>query len=74
MRDTSTCSWWLTDRYYFNVKRTVSIEEINGFQKTAAQTNLKGILDYTEDPIVSVDVIGKQKFLYIWCTAYFSYW
>jgi glyceraldehyde 3-phosphate dehydrogenase len=30
--------------------------------KTAAQTNLKGILDYTEDPIVSVDVIGKQKF------------
>jgi glyceraldehyde 3-phosphate dehydrogenase len=46
----------------FNVKRTVSIEEINAAFKTAAQTNLKGILDYTEDPIVSVDVIGNKKF------------
>jgi glyceraldehyde 3-phosphate dehydrogenase len=45
----------------FNVKRTVSIEEINAASKTAAQTNLKGILDYTEDPIVSVDVIGNKN-------------
>ena len=45
----------------FNVKRTVSIEEINAAFKTAAQTNLKGILDYTEDPIVSVDVIGNKN-------------
>lgn len=43
----------------FNVKRAVTIEEINiAFQK-ASKTNLKGILDYTEDPIVSVDVIGN---------------
>lgn len=43
----------------FNVKRAVTIEEINiAFQK-ASKTNLKGILDYTEDPIVSVDIIGN---------------
>ena len=43
----------------FNVKRAVTIEEINNAFKIASQTNLKGILDYTEDPIVSVDVIGN---------------
>jgi len=45
----------------FNVKRQVSIEEINLAFKKAAETNLKGILDYTEDPIVSVDIIGNQS-------------
>ena len=45
----------------FNVKRAVSIEEINNAFKIAAQTSLKGILDYTEDPIVSVDVIGNRN-------------
>ncbi len=45
----------------FNVKRKVSIEEINLAFKIAAATNLKGILDYTEDPIVSVDIIGNQN-------------
>ncbi len=45
----------------FNVKRAVSIQEINEAFKIAAQTNLKGILDYTEDPIVSVDVIGNKN-------------
>jgi glyceraldehyde 3-phosphate dehydrogenase len=45
----------------FNVKREVSIEEINiAFQK-AAENQLKGILDYTEDPIVSVDIIGNRN-------------
>lgn len=43
-----------------NVKRQVTIEEINSAFKTAAETNLKGILDYTEDPIVSVDIIGNR--------------
>ena len=43
----------------FNVKRAVTIDEINAAFKLASQTNLKGILDYTEDPIVSVDVIGN---------------
>ena len=45
----------------FNVKRDVTIEEINEAFKLAAQTNLKGILDYTEDPIVSVDIIGNRN-------------
>ncbi len=42
-----------------NVKRAVTIEEINAAFLRASQTNLKGILDYTEDPIVSVDIIGN---------------
>ena len=45
----------------FNVKRAVTINEINAAFKSAAQTTLKGILDYTEDPIVSVDVIGNKN-------------
>ncbi|MFZ4105554.1 type I glyceraldehyde-3-phosphate dehydrogenase [Flavobacterium sp.] len=45
----------------FNVTREVTIEEINLAFKKASQTNLKGILDYTEDPIVSVDVIGNKN-------------
>ena len=45
----------------FNVKRAVTIDEINAAFKIASQTNLKGILDYTEDPIVSVDVIGNKN-------------
>ena len=44
----------------FNVKREVTIAEINAAFLKASQTNLNGILDYTEDPIVSVDVIGNR--------------
>jgi glyceraldehyde 3-phosphate dehydrogenase len=43
------------------VKKEVSIEQINTAFKKASQTNLKGILDYTEDPIVSVDIIGNRN-------------
>src|SRR5690606_23733943 len=43
-----------------HVRRKVSIEEINRTFKEASQSQLKGILGYTEDPIVSVDVIGNQ--------------
>lgn len=45
----------------FNVKRAVTIEEINAAFKDAALNSLKGILDYTEDPIVSVDIIGNRN-------------
>ncbi len=41
------------------VDREVSIEEINAAFLSAANNKLKGILSYTEDPIVSVDVIGN---------------
>ncbi|RXR29403.1 type I glyceraldehyde-3-phosphate dehydrogenase [Flavobacterium piscinae] len=43
------------------VSRAVSIEEINAAFLKASQTNLKGILSYTEDPIVSVDIIGNTN-------------
>ena len=43
------------------VKKEVSIAEINAAFKNASKTSLKGILDYTEDPIVSVDVIGNTN-------------
>ncbi len=43
------------------VKKEVSIEEINAAFKKSAETDLKGILDYTEDPIVSVDIIGNRN-------------
>ena len=43
----------------FNVKRQVTIEEINNAFNKAAQTYLNGILAYTEDSIVSVDIIGN---------------
>ena len=45
----------------FNVKREVSIKEINLAFKIAAENKLKGILAYTEDPIVSVDIIGNRN-------------
>lgn len=41
------------------VKREVTIEEINQAFKEVAENELKGILAYTEDPIVSVDIIGN---------------
>lgn len=37
-----------------------TVEEINSAFKLASQTHLKGILEYTEDPVVSVDVIGNS--------------
>jgi len=42
-----------------NIKRDVTIEEVNDAFKKASETNLKNILQYTEDPIVSVDIIGN---------------
>jgi len=39
------------------LKTETSIEAINKAMKEAANTSMKGILEYTEDPIVSVDII-----------------
>lgn len=41
------------------VKNTVTIDEINQAMKRASEGKLKGILEYTEDPIVSVDILGN---------------
>lgn len=43
----------------FNVEKTVDIYSINAIFKKASETHLKGILQYTEDPIVSIDIIGN---------------
>lgn len=42
------------------VKRETSIAEINTAFQNAAQTYLAGIVEYTEDPIVSVDILGNR--------------
>jgi glyceraldehyde 3-phosphate dehydrogenase len=43
------------------VSKAITIEEINTAFLMASQNNLKGILAYTEDPIVSVDILGNQN-------------
>ncbi|HLS31111.1 MAG TPA: type I glyceraldehyde-3-phosphate dehydrogenase [Flavobacteriaceae bacterium] len=42
-----------------NVKKKTSIEEINNLFKQAAKKEFKGIIQYMEDPIVSVDILGS---------------
>lgn len=42
-----------------NVKKYVSIEDINKAFKIASENKYKGILEYTEDPIVSIDIVGN---------------
>ena len=43
------------------VRNEVTIEQINERFKDAASGELKGILAYTEDPIVSVDILGNRN-------------
>ncbi len=41
--------------------KEVTKEEVNASFKKASETNLKGYLEYCEDPIVSVDIVGNQS-------------
>ena len=41
------------------IVRSTSVEEINAAFQSAAEGRLKGILVYTEDPIVSSDIVGS---------------
>ncbi len=41
-----------------NLSKTTSAEEVNAAVKAAADGPLRGILAYTEDPIVSTDIVG----------------
>jgi glyceraldehyde 3-phosphate dehydrogenase len=41
--------------------KDVTIEEVNAAIKAAAEGKMKGILQYTEDPIVSIDVVGNSN-------------
>jgi glyceraldehyde 3-phosphate dehydrogenase len=42
----------------FKPSQATSVEEVNAAVKAAAEGPLKGILAYTEDPIVSTDIVG----------------
>jgi len=45
----------------FMLEKNVTVEEVNAaFKKAASEGPLKGILEYTEDPIVSSDIIGNK--------------
>ena len=41
------------------VKKEVTAEEVNAAMKAAAEGPMKGVLEYTEDPIVSIDIVGN---------------
>jgi len=42
------------------LKRDVTAEEINAAMKAAAEGPMKGILQYTDLPLVSVDIVGSK--------------
>ena len=42
------------------LKREVTVAEVNAAMKEAAETTMKGILEYTEDEIVSIDIVGND--------------
>ena len=44
----------------FTLKKDVTKEEVNDALKQAAETDLKGVLEYTEEPIVSADIVGNS--------------
>ena len=44
-----------------NLAKPTTMEEINAAIKKASETNMKGILGYTEDAVVSTDFIGDSR-------------
>ncbi|NOZ62361.1 MAG: type I glyceraldehyde-3-phosphate dehydrogenase [Calditrichaeota bacterium] len=42
------------------LKTSATVEEINAAMKTAAEGELNGLLEYSEEPLVSVDIIGNR--------------
>lgn len=44
----------------FNVKREITIKQVNDAFKQASQNQYKDIIEYTEDPIVSIDIVGNR--------------
>lgn len=41
--------------FTFDAKKSVSVSEINAFMKKAAEGKMKGILGYSDEPLVSID-------------------
>lgn len=54
-----TCDVSLVD-FVAELERDASVEEINRALKSASENTLKGILGFSEEPLVSVDYIGNQ--------------
>ncbi len=55
-----------------NLANSPTAEDVNAKMKDAAEGSLKGILEYTDDPIVSSDVIGNPAssiFCSLWTKA-----
>jgi len=50
----------LTD-FVFEASRPVTVDELNGLFKEAADSSLKGILGYEERPLVSVDYVNDAR-------------
>jgi glyceraldehyde 3-phosphate dehydrogenase len=48
----------ITD-FVASLKKEVKVAEINAAMKKAADGPMKGILEYTEEPIVSADIVGN---------------
>ena len=45
--------------FVVTLKRDTTVEEVNAAFEKASETNLKGILEYSEDPLVSTDIVGS---------------
>ncbi len=42
------------------LKKKATVEEVNAAMKAAAEGNMKGILKYETDPVVSADIVGSD--------------
>ncbi|MCW8995212.1 MAG: hypothetical protein OQK77_05300, partial [Psychromonas sp.] len=42
------------------LKKEVTVEQVNAAFKKASEESMKGILEYTEEPLVSADIIGTH--------------
>jgi len=42
------------------IKRNTTVEEVNSVLKKASENEMKGILGYTEEPLVSRDIVGNS--------------
>lgn len=45
--------------FVVTLKKEANVEEVNAAFKKASEGALKGIVEYTEDPIVSIDIVGN---------------
>lgn len=43
------------------LEKEVTKEDVNAAMKKASENEMKGILEYTEDPIVSMDIVGNSS-------------